>query len=165
MPDRTKEELEQIRKDFIAIKKVWDEEIEKIPTSYPNPFNNKSRKEEIENYKVQTNRPLQDLLSSGKLKSCEALTLIEKTIAHSEAFYQNPPWWVRNIGVSIEGSSRIKVVKGSNVSLDKMVEMLETLLHNDSKLNKILDMVGTSACAPRASINPHQNSVSSKYRA
>lgn len=164
-PDRTKEEIEQIRKDFLELKKLWDNKIEKIPASYPNPFNDKTRMEEIEEHMDQFINLVQGLLNSGKIKSCEALTVIEKGIRSAENTKENPPWWARIIAADHRESHRAEVVDG--VSLDEIVEMLKKLPYDDSNLNNALDKIGTSACTTRASIeevNPGHPGFSSRFR-
>lgn len=166
MPDRTEEEIEQIRKDFIEIKKLWDEKIEKLPASYPNPFNDKSRQEEIDNLHNTAINYAQELINSGKIQSCEALTMIENAISIGIHNRDNPAWWARNLGVEISNSRKTKVVEG--VSLDEFVKMLKELPYDSPKLDNVLDEIGTSACDPTASINganfKYENS-SDKFRA
>lgn len=148
MPDRTKEEIEQIRKDFIEIKKLWDQKLEKIPPSYPNPFNNRSRKEEVEDLFNSAIKSLRNLTKSGKVKSCEALSMLEDAISESVYDRDNPSWWVLSLGVEIRKSHKKEVIE--DLSLDKLVSMLNTNSIEDVEINQVLDKIGKSACTPRA---------------
>ena len=147
MPSRTKEELEQIRDDFVLIKELWDEKLE-WKFSLPNPFDDRSRVEELNDFWNDKIGALKDLLDSGEIKSCEGLTWINKAIRDSNHHKENTSWLGYYGGVNT-GSSSIQKIEGGDLTIDGVVKLLEEDPFNE-RLNQNLNKIGMDACQPIA---------------
>jgi len=147
MPDRTLEELRQIREDFILIKKAYDEKLEGLRSDYlENLFDGRSRNEELEDYNNSVIEVFQYLLDSGNIKSCECITLIQRSIIERQKWIETPGVWAY-LNVQIKPSNRVKPV--NDLTLDEVVSLLRKNPFND-RLNQNLDKIGTDACVPIA---------------
>lgn len=145
MPDRTKEELEQIRKDFVLIKK-FNDEVLAPRKSHPDLFDGKSRTQELAEHHQNNIKLLKDFVSSEKIKSCEALTFIQSCIQSNQQSIEQPDYW-QYLGVRNTLSSRL--YPADDLSLNEIVERLNRN-PKDQRLNQNLDVIGIKACLPIA---------------
>lgn len=147
MPKRTKEELEQIRDDFILIKKLWDEKLEG-KSSVIDFFDGKSREEEVIESIIEDKDHFKNLLNSGQIKSCEGLSYINKAIKDCDNLVEEcKAMWYIPMKVSTPYSFEYKPV--GDLSIDEITDFLINDPFN-KHLNDNLDKIGTTACIPIA---------------
>lgn len=145
MPDRTKEKLEQIRKDFVLIKK-FNDEVLAPRESHPDLFDGKSRTQELAEHHQNNIKLLKDFVSSEKIKSCEALTFIQSCIDSNKQSIEQPKYW-EYFGVKNGSSDKIYPV--GDLSLREIAEILNKN-PIDKRLTQNLDQIGIKACIPIA---------------
>ena len=151
----TKEELKQILDDFKLYKKVWDEKIHPTHYDFPNPNNDKTRLEEVNDYRKKAIPPLHDLLYPGGVKSNEVKNALKEKIEYYEASMPEKIYPVTIL--SFVKSSDMKPI--GDLTLDEMVEYLEKALDGKlpedkmKTLNKDLEKLEKRATPNRASID------------
>lgn len=148
MPNRTREELEQIRKDFEAIREFHDSKFHSHYSGFlENLFNGKSRKEELADYHQYSVDQIEEFYNSGKVKSCEALTLIQQSISEEKYYAEHPRSW-EYIQIRTK-DIQFTPVGNSDLLFPEAIELLKNDPFN-KRLNQVLDEIGIDACIPIA---------------
>jgi len=153
MPNRSREELEQIYKDLVEFAKVCDE-LHALGELWPTPMNGKSWSEEKATFYDAGHKAYQSLIDERKVKSCEVKTLCKVSVQKNREYESLEGFW-HHIAVRYYSSSTFDF-GGKELHLDDLIEDLEKLLKykdvDEKIINSLLNEIGTSACTPRASL-------------
>lgn len=159
MPKYTREELARIKEDIDAVietSKIMEEHSPLTPTL----FNGKTWKEEKDEWFDIQRNAIKELLTSGKVQSCEIRTLCKmhlEDLEEIESFANRYPFFVVYITTEpveplISFRNTLNSAIADNISPEKLVEMDDLL----NKMNENCDNV------IRASLRPIHNSLNSE---
>lgn len=122
----------------------------------PIPLNGKTWEEEkVEFWDRQINA-FDELIRSGKVKSCEIKSLCEYYVRWTQDKKSTEGFW-NHVGWRAYESSELTFDNG--IQLDELIDMTKKLLSGSAsqqerlKVNETLDLMGDSACSPRAFLN------------
>lgn len=183
MPSRTKEQLQQIYEDLVAVREVVNQ-LHDLGELWPTPMNGKTWEEEKNEWYFAGINGITDLIGAGKVKSCEVISVCEDWVSNVENQRNQSGFW-NHYGKQYRSSSEEDVLGDANISMDKMIEELELAIQGKlaenrmKQLNEAVDSFGSSACGPRAMMEnpgksdwvernsslPKANSVNCHFRA
>ncbi len=155
MEDRSKEELQQIYNDLLEFRKTFNL-LNSYGELWPTPMNGKTWGEEKKGFWNKGVTSLNTLIRSEKVKSCEILTLCEFEIKWCQG-KKEENGFLNHVGWEFS-SSRVYDFGGQSYNLDEMIEATAKVISGNatetetSKVNEILNGIGTDACKPRACI-------------
>lgn len=161
MPDRTKEQMQQIYDDLVAVREVVNQ-LHDMGELWPTPMNGKTWEEEKNEHYLAGINAMTDLLQSGKIKSCEVISSCELGVSYFEEKKNRSGFW-NHCGSQYYCASD-RVINNGRTSIDMVLEELELALQERlsedrlSQLNLDIDSFGDSACGPRAML---ENTVKS----
>lgn len=158
MPDRSKEELEQIYNDLSEFKKTlnW---LNSFGDLWPTPMNGKTWEQEKNEFWNREINAFENLIREGNVKSCEIKSLCQTDIRYSRKRKDKEGFW-NHVATHPYHSSEYPI--NDSFSLDQFMSILEKVLNDPGStqeaefVNKVLDGIGISACEVRASIENHE---------
>lgn len=165
MPERTKEQLQQIYEDLLAVREVINE-LHEMGELWPTPMNGKTWKEEKNDFYFAGINTMTDLIRSGKIESCEVLSYYEKGVQVLQNQRVKTGFW--NHYAWEYHSSSVRSINNNSISIDELINDLELASRDKlseeqlSQLNENIDSFGDSACGSRAMLENRGNSVESE---
>ena len=162
MPTRTKEQLQQIYEDLVAVREVVNQ-LHNLGELWPTPMNGKTWEEEKNEWYYAGINAMSDLLRSGKIKSCEVVSLCEALSFRLKADRVEIGFW--NHYGSKYYSSGDQVLNNRQTSIDEMMGELHLAIQGRlpenglSQLESNIDNFGNSACDPRAMLENAGKSI------
>lgn len=167
MPERTKEQLQQIYEDLLLVRKVVNQ-LHGLGELWPKPMNGKTWQQEKDEHYFAGINAITNLIRSGKVKSCEVISTCELSIRNLERKRIRSGFW-HHYGWQFFSSSEYTINKGQT-SIDMVIEELDLALQGHlptnrlNQLNRDIDSLGNSACGERAFLENHGNSTESSNR-
>jgi len=162
---RTKEQLQQIYEDLLAVREVVGQ-LHERGELWPTPMNGKTWEEEKNEFYFAGINVMTDLIRSGKIKSCEVLSYYERGVQVLQNQRTKTGFW--NHYAQQYHSSSVRAINNDSISIDELINDLE-LARRDrlseeqlNRLNEHIDSLGNSACDPRAMLENPGNSVESE---
>lgn len=153
MLSRTKEQLQQIYEDLIAVREVVNQ-LHDLGELWPTPMNGKTWEEEKREHYFAGINAMTDLIRSGEIKSCEVISACEGYIQDCRAKFHQTGFW-NHYGEQYYSSSERAINNGAS-SIDEMIDELSLAIEGSlpaarlSQLEEYIDNFGNSACGPRA---------------
>jgi len=158
LPPRTKEQLQQIYEDLLEVRKVVNR-LHDMGELWPTPMNGKAWEEEKDEHYFAGINAMTDLIRSGRIKSCEVISLCEMFVADCQAERTKTGFW-NHYGKEYNSSSEQAINNGA-ISINNLIDGLSLAISGQlsaarlSQLEEYIDNFGNSACGPRAMIeNP-----------
>jgi hypothetical protein len=157
MPQRTPEELKQIHADLLILSDTLNR-LRDLGELWPIPMNGKTWEEEKNEFHFSGINAFNDLIVSGKIKSCEVISFCEFSVATMTEISKEYGFWNHYGKIYTDSTDYII---DDRLSVNDMIEIVEKAInHNLSpsqakEFNSEIDQLGNSACGPRAMLeNP-----------
>lgn len=153
MPERTKEQLQQIYEDLLLVKEVINQ-LHELGELWPTPLNGKTWQQEKDEHYFAGIKAMTNLIRSGKVKSCEVISSCELGIRYCEDKRNLVGFW-NHYGTRYT-SSKSRTVNNGRTSIDEIIDEVELAIHErlpETRLVQLendIDSFGDTACGPRA---------------
>lgn len=153
MPDRTKEQLQQIYEDLLAVREVVNQ-LHERGELWPTPMNGKTWEEEKNEHYFAGINAMTDLIRSGRVESCEVISACESGISNLEHERKQSGFW-NHYGKQYYSSDE-HVINNGRTSVDEIIDNLKLAVYGRLaesdliQLEKDIDSFGDTACGPRA---------------
>lgn len=150
---RSREELRVIYNDLVEYRTVHNNLHERGPLA-PTPMNGKTWEEEKAEFWFGAVNDFTDLVRSGRVNSCEILTLCNSDISECNERASRNGFW-HHVGWQFKHSSTYDF-NGQEYTLDGIISVLHKMTlgiateKEIATVNRIIDSIGTMSCDPRA---------------
>lgn len=153
MPERTKEQLQQIYEDLLLVREVVNKLYE-MGELWPTPLNGKTWQQEKDEHYFAGINAMTSLIRSGRIESCEVISGCEGFVTSCWQNRSQTGFW-NHYGKQYY-SSDDRVINRGRTSIDEIIDNLKLAVYGKlpetrlMQLENDIDSFGNTACGPRA---------------